>query len=236
MSEPIQNRFGPLRSSMELTLHTYHAVRVWHGRPAGEKKAAITGMASFVSLVNRMKHEAQLDDPYADFWLIRIQEKLASSKAELARLQEKMDPFLTQLLAARCVGDNHNVQPVTLPIFISSPFGFLAVYLLITYDDSVRRLQQAYCAALITRRDMESWINAGGRVLRSLFGLAQQYKFSGVTRADFAVNNDRARQARETFGELPLDVLEGVRRSEFAPPIIRHRGRDDARGVVEGRE
>ena len=56
---------------------------------------------------------------------------------------------------------------------------------------------------------MEGWINAAGRVLRSLFGLAQQYKFSGVTRADFAANNDRARQARETFGELPLECVGG---------------------------
>ena len=49
------------------------------------------------------------------------------------------------------------------------------------------------------RRDMEIWINAGGKVLRSLFGLAQRYKVAGVTRDDFITNNALARDARERF-------------------------------------
>ncbi|VVN02620.1 hypothetical protein PS663_03416 [Pseudomonas fluorescens] len=61
---------------------------------------------------------------------------------------------------------------------------------------------------------MEIWINAGGKVLRSLFGLAQRYKVSGVIRDDFITNNAVARDAREKFGELPQDILEGTRRSE----------------------
>jgi hypothetical protein len=57
--------------------------------------------------------------------------------------------------------------------------------------------------------------------LRSLFSLAQQYRFSGCIRDDFAANNAVARAAIEKFGELPQDVLEGTRRSRYAPPIIR---------------
>ena len=33
--------------------------------------------------------------------------------------------------------------------------------------------------------------------------------------------NAAARAALEKFGELPQDVLEGTRRSKFAPPIVR---------------
>ncbi|TQF77705.1 AcaB family transcriptional regulator, partial [Pseudomonas aeruginosa] len=57
--------------------------------------------------------------------------------------------------------------------------------------------------------------------LRSLFSLAQQYRYSGTTRDDFAAKNAAARAALEKFGELPQDVLEGTRRSRFAPPIAR---------------
>ena len=68
---------------------------------------------------------------------------------------------------------------------------------------------------------MERWLNDGAHALRSLFSLAQQYRYSGTTRDDFAAKNAAARAALEKFGELPQDVLEGTRRSRFAPPIAR---------------
>jgi len=37
-----------------------------------------------------------------------------------------------------------------------------------------------------------------------------------------------ARAALEKFGELPQDVLEGTRRSRFAPPIARRAGKQGA--------
>lgn len=55
--------------------------------------------------------------------------------------------------------------------------------------------------------------------------LAQQYRYSGATRDDFASKNAVARTALEKFGELPQDVLEGTRRSRFAPPIARRGNR-----------
>lgn len=227
MSDLVQLNLGPLRSAMKLTLHTHHAARVWHGRPAGNGKNGIIGLSGFVSLMNRMKRAAEQDDPYADFWLIRIHEKLESSKSELGQIKARLDQSMSSLPEALSVGENLNVHPVMLPVYINSPFGFLAVYLLIAYDDIVRRLLLAHHTALMGRRDMEVWINAGGYVLRSLFGLAQQYKVSGATRDDFVTNNAVAREARERYGELPQDVLEGIRRCEFAPPIYQRRPREE---------
>jgi hypothetical protein len=54
-----------------------------------------------------------------------------------------------------------------------------------------------------------------------MFTLAQQYRYSGTQRDDFAASNAAARAAREKYGEMPTDVLEGTRRSRFAPPILR---------------
>nr|WP_318295091.1 TIGR03761 family integrating conjugative element protein [Pseudomonas cichorii] len=221
MSDSIQLNLGALRSAMKLTLHTHHAARIWHGRSATEDKNGIIGLSGFVGILNKIKRGAEQDDPYSDWWLIRVEEKLASSKATLSEIQEHLDQVMANVPVALTIGDNLNVQPVTLPLFINSQHGFMAVYLLTQYDDLARRLLLAHHTAMIGRRDMERWLNEGGHVLRSLFALVQQYKFSGATRDDFAANNARAREAREKFGELPQDVLEGVQRAEFAPPIIR---------------
>jgi len=227
MSDSIQSKIGPLRSTMLLTLHTHHAARIWQGRPASENKPPIMSFSRFIGLMGRINFDAQRDDPYADFWLIRIEEKLQHCKAELAHIHQEVNLLMSEMPSAISVQENFSVRPASLPIFVGSKLGFLAVYLLITYDDIVRRLLHVHHVSLIGRRATESRIDGASHVLRSLFGLAQKYKISGVTRADFAANNDRAREAKEAFGELPLDVLEGRRRAEFAPQILVGRKRDD---------
>lgn len=224
MSDSIQLNLGALRSAMKLTLHTHHAARIWHGRSATEDKNGIIGLSGFVGILNKIKRGAEQDDPYSDLWLIRVEEKLANSKLILGEVQEHLDQVMAHVPVALSIGDNLNVQPVTLPLFISSQHGFMAVYLLTQYDDLARRLLLAHHTAMIGRRDMERWLNEGAHVLRSLFALVQPYKFSGASRDDFAANNARAREAREKFGELPQDILDGTLRAEFAPPIVRPRG------------
>lgn len=223
-SSSLQLNLGALRSAMQLTLHTHHAARIWHGRAAAEGRPGIIGLNGFVALMNKMKRGAEQDDPYSDWWMLRIEEKLAQTKATLQTLREQVDQALADVPPALTLGDNLNIQPVRLPLFINAQLGFMAVYLLADYDDLARRLILAHHTAMIDRRTLERWLNDGAHALRSLFSLAQQYRYSGTQRDDFAANNAAARAAREKFGELPQDVLEGTRRSRFAPPIARRSG------------
>ncbi|KGX70080.1 hypothetical protein Y026_980 [Burkholderia pseudomallei TSV28] len=220
----LQLNLGALRSAMQLTLHTHHAARIWHGRAAAEGRPGIIGLNGFVAIMNKMKRGAEQDDPYSDGWMLRIEEKLTQTKATLQTLREQVDQALADVPPALTLGDNLNIQPVRLPLFINAQLGFMAVYLLADYDDLARRLILAHHTAMIDRRTLERWLNEGAHALRSLFSLAQQYRYSGTQRDDFAANNAAARAAREKFGELPQDVLEGTRRSRFAPPIVRRSG------------
>ncbi|MBF3882652.1 TIGR03761 family integrating conjugative element protein [Burkholderia pseudomallei] len=220
----LQLNLGALRSAMQLTLHTHHAARIWHGRAAAEGRPGIIGLNGFVAIMNKMKRGAEQDDPYSDAWMLRIEEKLAQTKVAVQTLREQADQALADVPPALTLGDNLNIQPVRLPLFINAQLGFMAVYLLADYDDLARRLILAHHTAMIDRRTLERWLNDGAHALRSLFSLAQQYRYSGTQRDDFAANNAAARAAREKFGELPQDVLEGTRRSRFAPPIVRRSG------------
>ena len=171
--------------------------------------------------MNKLKRGAEQDDPYSDWWMLRIEEKLAATKDQLQTLRQQVDQALADVPSALSLGENLNVQPVRLPLFVSSQLGFMAVYLLADYDDLSRRLILAHHTALIDRSTLERWLNEGAHALRSLFSLAQQYRYSGTQRDDFAGMNAAARAAVEKFGELPQEVLEGTRRSRFAPPLIR---------------
>jgi integrating conjugative element protein (TIGR03761 family) len=206
---------------MTLTLHTHHASRIWHGRAPSEGRAAIIGLNAYVSIMNKMKRGSEQDDPYSDWWMLRIEEKLTQTKSVLQTLRDQVDVALAGVPTALSLGDNLNVQPVKLPLFINAQLGFMAVYLLADYDDLARRLILAHHTALIDRSTLERWLNEGAHALRSLFSMAQQYRYSGAQRDDFAANNAAARAALEKYGPLPQDVLEGTRRSRFAPPIAR---------------
>lgn len=220
-TEPVQLNLGALRSAMSLTLHTHHASRVWHGRAQTDAKPGIMGLNGFVAIMNRMRRGAEQDDPYSDWWMLRIEERLSTAKEQLQLLSEQVDQALAGVPAGLSLGENLNVQPVRLPLFVSSPLGFMAVYLLADFDALARRVILAHHTALIDRDTMEQWLNEGAHPLRSLFAFAQRYRYSGTTRDDFASMNAAARAALEKFGEVPQDVLEGTRRSRFAPPIAR---------------
>lgn len=220
-TDGVQLNLGSLRSAMSLTLHTHHASRIWHGRAQSEDKPGIIGLNGFVAIMSKMRRGAEQDDPYSDFWMLRIEEKLGDTKQRLQLLRDQVDQALADVPSALSLGDNLNVQPVKLPLFVSSPLGFMAVYLLADYDALARRLILAHHTALIDRDTLERWLHEGAHALRSLFAMAQQYRYSGTTRDDFASMNAAARAALEKFGELPQDVLEGMRRSRFAPPIAR---------------
>ncbi len=224
-SEPLQLNLGSLRSTMSLTLHTHHASRIWHGRAPAGKRPGIIGLNAYISVMNKMKRGSEQDDPYSDWWMLRIEDKLEQTKAALKGLREQVDQALADVPAALSLGENMNVQPVKLPLFVNAQLGFMGVYLLADYDDLARRLILAHHTALIDRSTLERWLDEGAHSLRSLFSLAHQYRYSGATRDDFASKNAVARAALEKFGELPLDVLEGVRRSPFAPPIARRSNR-----------
>jgi len=227
--ESLQLNLGSLRSNMSLTLHTHHASRIWHGRAPSERQAAIVGLNGYIAAMNKMKRGSEQDDPYSDWWMLRIEDKLDQTKATLQILREQIEQVLIHVPPALDLGENLNVQPVKLPLFINAQLGFAAVYLLAEYDDIARKLLLAHHAALIDRPTLDGWLNDGAHALRSLFALSQHYRYSGCTRDDFAANNAAARAALEKFGELPQDVLEGTRRSRFAPPIVRRHGLQGSR-------
>ncbi len=223
-NDPLQLNLGSLRSAMSLTLHTHHASRIWHGRAPAEDRPGIIGLNGFVSIMNKMKRGAEQDDPYSDWWMLRVEEKLTQTKTALQALREQVDQVLADVPPALSLGENLNLQPVKLPLFVNAQLGFMAVYLLAEFDDLARKLILAHHTALIDRHTLERWLDGGAHALRSLFSLAQQYRYSGTKRDDFAAKNAAARAALEKFGKVPQDILEGTRRSRFAPPIVRQSG------------
>jgi len=219
-------QIGALRSHIRMTIHTYHALRMWKGRRPSGKLPGIIGLAGYLLMTNRMIRGSALDDPYSDLWMLRVEEKIDDVKANLTVLMDQATLAFESVPATLNLGENLNMQPADLTVFANSPLGFLGIYLLADYDELVRKTILAHHTALIDRQTMMHWLDDGGHHLRSLFTLVQRYQYSGAKRDDFAANNAVARSALEKFGALPQDILEGTRRSRFAPVVHRDRLRN----------
>src|SRR3546814_9250220 len=62
------------------SLHTHHDSRIWHGRAAAEGRPGIVGLNGYIAVMNKMKRGSEQDDPYSDWWMLRIEEKLDQTK------------------------------------------------------------------------------------------------------------------------------------------------------------
>ncbi|KIZ52725.1 MAG: integrating conjugative element protein [Pseudomonas sp. PGPPP4] len=224
MADTFQLNLGSLRSSVNLTLHTHHASRLWFGRQRSDNKPGMIGLSGFSNIINRISAGAAKDDPYSDLFLIIIEDKIEEAEQQLTAIDERLDQVMAMLPKQLDVGTNLSIQPLKLPLYLNSPLAFKGVYLLTRYDELVRRILLAAHIGLIDNGSKEAWLDEGAAVLRRLYGVGQRYKgYSGASRDDIAANNARAINAQQmySFLEMPKDVLEGTRRSKFAPAIQR---------------
>lgn len=219
-------RVGQLRSRIEMTLHTYPAVLAWHGRGVESGKPQVVGLKQFLFLAGRVHQAAAKDDPYADSWLLMLEGKTDETRQALNRLKQRVSTVLETVPEGLDVSRNVSQQPFVTPVFTGGQMGWQAVMLLMEYDGIVRDVLLAHHIGLLGNKQRASMIrDQGGHAMRSLCYAPVKFPgFSGATRDDIAANNAKARAAREKFGELPQDILEGTRRSEFAPTIRREFG------------
>jgi integrating conjugative element protein (TIGR03761 family) len=215
---------GPLRSAITVELHTHRAVQLWQGRrmstsPDGHILHSIIGMPRFLSLLNIIRMDASMDNPCADMYMLRLEERLLDARKEMDTLTHSVKNIFDLLPETLTVENCLSIQPARFPVFSASQLGFIGIYLLTDFDKLARNVQLAAHMALLNRTECNDLIQRSSGLIRSIFTLAQKYHRIPVTREDFTAGNARAVAAEESIGVLPADILDGTRRSQFAPPL-----------------
>lgn len=217
---------GPLRSAITIELHTHRAIQLWHGRPGstspdGRIIHPIISMPRFLSLLNIIRMDSSLDNPCADAYMIRIEERLLAARQEMNELIDSVKSVFNMIPETMTVENCLSIQPVSFPVFSASQLGFIGVYLLTDFDKLARNTMLATHMALLNRVERNDLIQRSSNLVRSIFVLAQKYRRIPVTRDDFRQENARAQAAVDIVGQLPDDILDGTRRSQYAPPLRR---------------
>lgn len=230
---------GALRGSASLSIETRQAQRLLYGRRPGADRPAIVGLVRFGMLTKRLWLAAMRDDPYGDWFLIRVFEVLQSGREAIAARRRELDALLDgapglEIEVAR------SLKPVRVPLQFATPYGYMGAYLIADYDALARHVLTARHVGLLAREEAERLLQRGGRPIRRAFCLPLQWKHCAIDRDDLRLNTERAQAARAAMGELPEDVLEGTRRAAHAPairqrpttPLIADNGVSDADASV----
>ena len=207
---------GALQGEVWLTIQTYQAQSLIHGRRAVDGKPAIIGLIGFADRLKSLWQAIRFDDPYADWWLLKVEEGIADTRAQLRTLQQRMEGLVASNGALEfAIAQSSRPQRVSLQF--ANPYAFRAAQLLGQYD-------QLMCTDMTLRHlgidmpgDLVDQVAGCGRWVRRVFALPQGYHCLEISRADIRQGTPVVVKARERMGEIPEDILCGARLPSLRP-------------------
>ena len=207
---------GALRGGAWLTLQTRHAGRLVKGRPGTAGKPPIIGLLGFADRLRLIWQGIRASDPYAEWWMVKVDQALALAEAELQALRRDID---TRSAASDGleIDAATSVEPTRVKLEFANPYAYRGAQLLASYDGFARQVLSARHVGLAGGEEAERYLREGARPLRRAFGSALGYRLLGVTRADTEQQTVKGKQAVEAMGNLPPEILSGELRASLLP-------------------
>lgn len=211
---------GALRGQVWLTVQTRQAQRLIRGRNGNADKPAIIGLVGFADRLRVIWQAARNDDPYADWWLVKVHEALERVRDLVKNEQAALDAQLEQLTALE-VAVAESMKPFRIALQFANPYAYRGAQLIAEYDRFVRTLLTAHHVGVLSGAAMEGLLNTCARKIRGAFAVPQGYHFLNVDRAALQQGTANASRARELMGEVPEDVLNGAHQAPLTPRKVR---------------
>ncbi len=207
---------GVLHGQIWLSMQTSHAQRLFHGRAASTTKPAIVGLVGFANRLRVIWQGARDDDPYADWWLIKIHEgieaageEVRSRKQQLAESLEQMNVLDVDIAASK--------RPYRVPLNFANPYAYRGAKLLAEFDSLVCMALTLRHIGLLGNQESEGIINTSARKLRSLFTIPQGYRLLKINRDLVRTSTGRSQEALKLMGDIPAEVLGGAHHAPLVP-------------------
>jgi len=179
---------GGLRSETRMIIQTRQAQKIVVGRRRGKDVQPIIGLLDFGRRMKLLWLSAQADDPYADWYLLRIEASINEAKTIIVEKKQWLNEVLNAMEGFD-VGIAHSLEPIQVSIVFQNPYGYMGAYLVSDYDALCCSVFTASHIGLIDRKMANSIMNAAGKSIRRTFDMVAKWKFTGVTREDIHLKN-----------------------------------------------
>jgi integrating conjugative element protein (TIGR03761 family) len=209
---------GGLRSSTRMTIQTRQAQKLVLGRRRSKDIQPIIGLLDFGRRMKLLWLSAQADDPYADWYLLQIEESINEAKKVMVDKRQWLDEVLSSMDGFE-IDVAQSIEPIQVPIVFQNPYGYMGAYLIADYDKLCCSVFTAGHIGLIDRKTAHRLTEMAGKAVRRTFNLAAKWKFTGVTRQDIKDSNPSAENAIETHGKCPEPIIAKTKRAKISPEI-----------------
>jgi len=211
---------GALQGQVWLTLQTNQAQQLIHGRNGAPDKPTIIGLIGFADRLRVIWQAARHDDPYADWWLIKVHEAIEVTRTTIDRQQADLVKQLKQMTAME-VSVAASQHPYRVHLQFANPYAYRGAQLLARYDRLVCTALTARHIGLLDGADYVQVQKACARKLRALFVIPQSYRLLKINRETVRKATGRSHEARQTMGEIPDDILSGERQAPLVPRKVK---------------
>ncbi len=162
------------------------------------------GLLQFAKLLAPLWKAFKEDDPYAEQTLIKISNAIEVAKIQLQDHEISLQQQLENLRGL-VVDLYRNPQPFSYPLKFFIPPPFLAA-MLIAQVDYVNR--QLFTLTRLGLKPNENLVPAQlMHIIRSIFRLPLEWKYTGVTRKDIFEGNQKAQKIKTLFGAVSVEIL-----------------------------
>jgi len=211
---------GALQGQVWFSVQTQQAQLLIHGRKATPDKPTIIGLVGFADRLRVIWEAARRDDPYADWWLIRIHEALESEVGFVRNWQKEIRELLSQM-SAMDISIAASSRPYRIALRFANPYAYQAALLLSEYDALVCLVLTAHHVGLLDSEGKTALIKSCARRIRALFTIPQSYRMLKIDRESVQLHTGRSNEARQIMGEVPADILSGARQAPLAPRKVK---------------
>lgn len=207
---------GPLRHKVSLTTQSRYARLLVLGRSATADAPAIMGLLAFADQLRIIWNASRADDPWADWWLIKIDDAIDLVQHRLETIATKIRRYL-QAQPALEIDIATSERPYRIKLRFINPYAYRGAQLVAEFDAAVRTILTARHVGLITEEQSYRQIESCSAVLRSLFAIPQSYRVLRIDRAAVKAGEPAAISAAEIMGQVPAAILLGEQRPRLAP-------------------
>lgn len=213
------NSPGVLHGQTWLTVQTHQAQRLILGRNKTAEKPAIIGLVGFADRLRVIWQAARDDDPYADWWLIKIHEALKQTRESLRQRQAAFDSSLLQLQGIE-VSVAVSKRPYRFQLQFANPYAYQGAQMIAEYDNLVRTILTCRHIGQLNDKPVDTCISHCAHRVRATFSVPQGFRSLGLKREILQQAEGIDPRVSKLMGNIPEDVLSGEQRAPLTPHKI----------------
>lgn len=215
---------GNLQGEVWLSLQTYQAQSLVRGRRRSNDKPAIMGLVGFADRLKTLWLAAKQDDPYADWWLVKVEQGIVDCRSRLDSVFESLTPLL-QTQPGLQISLAQSNKPQRIALHFTNPYAFRAAQMLAEYDRLMCVFITLRHVGLSIPIPLSEQAEGSGRWIRQVFSLPQGYHCYEINREAVRQNSAQAQKAREAMGEVPEAILLGETKPLLRPASLKNPNR-----------